>query len=178
MTEDHQPLPARERSSQPGAEPSLHFRRTALWVPVLSAAAAMMAINAVLKVRVVYQLFDDRGPRATGVLLFAMAVFLLLGYRLGIGAAASGQTRRWSAARTGLAATYGGIAVGIIVWALLVEELILRHFGDYPIYEEHNLFPIEIVMWWVLAALPLLAGTGLGMILFGRSGSHHGPHEQ
>ena len=177
MTGDHQPLPARGRSSQPSTEPSLHFRRAALWVPVLSAAAAIVAIYAVLKVLVVYQVVDS-GPRAPGVLLLAMAVFLLLGYRLGIGAAASGQTGRWSAALTGLAATYGGIAVGVIVWAFLVEELILRHFGVYPIYEEHTLFPIEIVMWWVLAALPLLAGTGLGLILFGRSGSHHGPHEQ
>ena len=177
MTGDHQPLPARGRSSQPSTEPSLHFRRAALWVPVLSAAAAIVAIYAVIKVLVVYQVVDS-GPRAPGVLLLAMAVFLLLGHRLGIGAAASGQTGRWSAALTGLAATYGGIAVGVIVWAFLVEELILRHFGVYPIYEEHTLFPIEIVMWWVLAALPLLAGTGLGLILFGRSGSRHGPHEQ
>ena len=178
MTGDHQPIPARERSSQPGAEPSLHFRRTALWVPVLSAAAAMVAIYAVRKVLLVYQVVDvDSGLQAPGVRLLAMAVFLLLGLRLGIGAAASGQTGRWSAALTGLAATYGGIAAGVVVWAL-VEELILRHFGVYPIYEEHNLFPIEIVMWWVMAALPLLAGTALGLILFGRSGSHHGPHEQ
>src|SRR5688572_16600443 len=176
MTGDHHPLPARGRSSQPSAEPSLHFRRAALWVPVLSAAAAIVAIYAVLKVLVVYQVVDS-GLRAPGVRLLAMAVFLLLGLRLGIGAAASGQTGRWLAALTGLAATYGGIAVGVIVWAL-VEELILSHFGVYPIYEEHSLFPIEIVMWWVMAALPLLAGTGLGLILFGRSGSHHGPHEQ
>ena len=153
-----------------GDHPSLHFRRAALWVPVLSAAAALVAIYAVRKVLLVYQVVDvDSGLQAPGVRLLAMAVFLLLGLRLGIDAAASGQTGRWSAALTGLAATYGGIAAGVIVWAL-VEELILRHFGVYPIYEEHNLFPIEIVMWWLGAALPLLAGTALGLILFGRSG--------
>ena len=71
---------------------------------------------------------------------------------------------------TGVAATYGGIAVGVIIW-VFVEELILRHFGVYPIYEEHNLFPIEIVMLWLLAAIPLLVGTGLALILFPTIGS-------
>jgi hypothetical protein len=149
----------------PGGEPSSQSRWATLWVPVLSAAAATVGLYGFLKVLTVTQLANS-GLRTPLVLLLAVALFLVLGYRIGIGTAA-GQTGRWSAVLARVAATYGGIAVGVIIW-VFVEELILRHFAVYPIYEEHNLFPIEIVMLWVLAALPLLVGTGLGLILFRR----------
>ena len=125
-----------------------------------------MGLYGVLKVLTVTQLANS-GLRTPVVLLLAVALFLVLGYRIGIRTAAGGQTGRWSAVLARVAATYGGIAVGVIIW-VFVEELILRHFGVYPIYEEHSLFPIEIVMLWVLAPLPLLVGTGLGLILFRR----------
>jgi hypothetical protein len=62
----------------------------------------------------------------------------------------------------GVVVAYGGIAVGVIMWALMVEELVFRRLGHYPIYEEHNLFPFEIIIWWVYAAIPMVIGILLG----------------
>ena len=126
----------------PGGEPSFQSRWATFWVPVSSAAAATVGLYCVAQ-------GPDRDPacKLGGYELrlcyfLAVALFLVLGYRIGIRTAASGQTGRWSAVLARVAATYGGIAVGVIIW-VFVEELILRHVGVYPIYEEHSLFPIE-----------------------------------
>ena len=67
-------------------------------------------------------------------------------------------------------AANGGIAAGVIIWAFMVEEMILKRFGVFPIYMEHNLFPFEIVALWVSAAVPLILGMGLGFGLSMRFG--------
>jgi hypothetical protein len=72
----------------------------------------------------------------------------------------------------GLVATYAGIAAGVIVWALGVEELILKRFGAYPLYEEHSLFPLEVIAWWVMATAPILAGLGLARFRLRRGAPH------
>jgi hypothetical protein len=66
-----------------------------------------------------------------------------------------------------LLGTWGGIAIGVVAWALVVEEQIFRHIGDgiAPMYQEHNLFPIEIVMLCGLATLPSVLGLGLGAVI-------------
>jgi uncharacterized membrane protein len=43
----------------------------------------------------------------------------------------------------------GSIAIGVFIDATL--DFYLRHF-------DRNLFPLEIIMWWVFAPVPLLAG--------------------
>ena len=50
----------------------------------------------------------------------------------------------------------------MIIW-VVVEETVFRRFGTYPIYEEHNLFPIEILIRWVASAIPMVIGIGLGL---------------
>jgi hypothetical protein len=53
--------------------------------------------------------------------------------------------------------TLAAIAPGVIIDAQI--DFFLRHY-------DRNLFPIEIIMWWIFAPLPLLAGIMLGRDFF------------
>ena len=46
-------------------------------------------------------------------------------------------------------ATYVGIVFGVTIDSTM--DFILRHY-------DRNLFPFEIIMWWIFAPIPLLAG--------------------
>lgn len=53
-----------------------------------------------------------------------------------------------------------GVPLGVIVWALGIE-LLLRLVAP-GLYQDHNLFPFEIVMYWIFAAGPVALGVVLG----------------
>lgn len=87
--------------------------------------------------------------------------FLFVGTFVGFQIARHRQSRISLAAFRAVGAAYVGIAVGVITW-VIVEESLFRRFGTYPIYEEHNLFPVEIVIKWMIAAIPIGIGMWLG----------------
>ncbi len=86
--------------------------------------------------------------------LLAVAWFYVVGRRLGRPGLGTG--RRASHVWVGV---YAGIAIGVVVWSAL-EDLVFRHIGNgmFPIYEEHTLFPFEILILWLVAAIPLALG--------------------
>lgn len=112
---------------------------------------------------------------------FAFLTFLLAGVRMGWPLRASawqGPQGIWQGSLSCFVAANAGIAVGVVGWAFL-EERIFRHLGTgtYPIYEDHNLFPFEILAWWVIGAVPLLLGISVGVLrkhLGYRAGRGHG----
>lgn len=55
-----------------------------------------------------------------------------------------------------------GVPLGVIVWALGVE-LLLRLVAP-ALYQDHNLFPFEIVMYWIYAAGPVAIGVWAGRV--------------
>jgi hypothetical protein len=67
-------------------------------------------------------------------------------------------------------AAYTGIAAGVVIWAI-IEEVVFRRFGPYPIYEERSLFPLEMVFWCVVATIPLAGGVILVRRLSTKVGS-------
>ena len=128
------------------------------WATLLAAAGATIFIYGVMKWLTVH---GTRLPLIWELLLVNCIPFFFLGILVGFRIARHRSSRIWLAAFRAAGAAYGGIAVGVIIW-VVVEESVFRRFGTYPIYEEHNLFPIEIVIKWVVAAIPIGIGTWLG----------------
>ena len=94
------------------------------------------------------------------VLASALGGFLLLGIFVGF--------RITEPAELGFRflAAYAGIAGGVLLW-VLAEEFIFRRFGTYPIYQSHDLWPIEIILWWLVALVPIAVGTFLTRLVPG-----------
>jgi len=132
---------------------------------ILAGIAATFGLYGFMKLRAILAWSTERG--ILGNLPAAAVAFLLLGGVAGLRVAARPRTggSAWRSA-------YGGIAVGVVLWAML-EDLVFRRFGTYPIYEEHNLFPVEIIMLWVVAAIPMAAGIGLVHTLLTAQRRHH-----
>lgn len=55
-----------------------------------------------------------------------------------------------------------GVPLGVIIWALGIEFL-LRIVAP-NLYQDHNLFRFEIVMYWIFAAVPTAIGVGAGRV--------------
>jgi hypothetical protein len=58
-----------------------------------------------------------------------------------------------------------GVPLGVIVWALGVEFLL--HLVAPGLSQDHNLFPFEIVMYWIFATVPVAIGVGVGRVSVG-----------
>lgn len=125
---------------------------------MLAGLGATVLIYAVMKWLTVH------GSKSAGIfgLLVGGVAFLLVGWLVGFKVALVRQRRLWWRAFKGAAAAYGGVAAGVFLWAT-VEDLVFSRFGKYPIYEEHNLFPFEIIMWWLVAAIPMMIGICLSL---------------
>lgn len=163
MTEDSEPPSDVETEPRYGGQGLERTRWATLLLPAFSAAFVVVAVFSFLKVFAVLGVLSP-WLRAIAGLLLPAALFVVLGHGVGMRAAASTPADRNPAMLAGLIAIYAGIAAGVIFWALGVEELILKRFGVYPLYEEHSLFPIEVVVYWVVATVPILAGFGLARV--------------
>jgi hypothetical protein len=79
-----------------------------------------------------------------GIYIVALFVFLIMGMALAYFAP---QTRSKIVL---IFCAYVGIVLGVTIDATL--DFFLRHY-------DRNLFPFEIVLWWIIAPLPLLVGV-------------------
>ena len=102
---------------------------------------------------------------STRFAIIVVLVFVLTGVGVGLSARAAPTYGivPWLSA-------YTGIAAGVVFWAIM-EEVVFSRLGPHPIYEQRSLFPIEIVLWCVVATIPLAVGVGLVRILSTRVGS-------
>jgi disulfide bond formation protein DsbB len=89
----------------------------------------------------------------TELAIIVVLVFVLTGVGVGLSArvASNYGAMPWLSA-------YLGIAAGVVFWAI-IEEVVFSRLGPYPVYEERNLFPLEIVFWCVVATIPIAAGV-------------------
>lgn len=62
----------------------------------------------------------------------------------------------WGLAIAPVGIVLGAIVPGVIIHAAL--DFHLRHF-------DRNLFPFEIVMWWIVAPLPLMGGIAIARLI-------------
>ena len=78
-----------------------------------------------------------------GTYVIAFIVFILFG--MALAHFVTGPHKKISL----IVCAYVGIVVGVIIDVNL--DFFLRHY-------DRNLFPFEIIMWWIFAPIPLLAG--------------------
>jgi len=141
--------------------------RAMLPTSVFAGAAATVTFYAARKALVLLGHLHPYENRMVDQIWLAVPVFLLAGYLIGVRLSVQRQSGDvWPAGFVGLVAANGGIVSGVFIW-IGVEELIFKRFGVFPVYEEHNLFPIEIIILWVLAAVPLIIGMWLGYVVSG-----------
>jgi hypothetical protein len=134
---------------------------------VFAGAAATVTFYTARKALVLLGHLDPFENRMEDEIWLAFPAFVLAGSFIGARLSVQRQSADLSPARlVGLVAANGGILAGVIIW-LAVEELMFKRFGVFPVYEEHNLFPIEIIILWVLAAGPLILGMWFGYVVSG-----------
>ena len=131
---------------------------TTLLFSMLAGVGATLLIYSINKWLAVHG-SHTAGMRAVRV---TVPAFLLMGCLIGVRIKLKSQTRIASTAFAGAAAAYGGIAAGVVMWAK-VEDVVFRRFGTYPIYEDHNLWPAEIIIFWATAAIPMVIGIYVGL---------------
>jgi hypothetical protein len=133
-------------------------RRRERLIVCAASAATLCAFYSLMKILLVRMTGVDIG--LFDVLPFALGGFFLLGIFVGF--------RITEPAELGFRflAAYAGIAAGVLLW-VGAEEFIFRRFGTHPIYQSHDLWPIEIVLWWLVAVVPIAVGTFLTRLVPG-----------
>ena len=88
------------------------------------------------------------GPESFGLWIIGAVAFLAAGIACG----ATYPQTSWLSAF----GVFGGIAAGVILDSVFQEVVNTK---------SRNLWPIDIVFWWVLGALPIYLGFALGRFL-------------
>lgn len=138
----------------------------ASWRPPLRSfligGLACIALYAVMKAVTVFELPAGR----YGKLGISLTTFLVAGFLIGRMIRRGRSAHPWRVAATGFGAALIGVAVGVIFWNNL-EDLVFSRFGDFPIYQERRLFPIDVALLWTFGSLPILAGIVAGVTIGG-----------
>ena len=111
------------------------IEKTPIFVALIAGIVAITSINNVSRLLGVWNGY--------GLYVVAFVIFVLMGLAL---AHFASQPQRKIVF---IACSYLGIVVGVIIDVTL--DFYLRHY-------DRNLFPLEIIMWWIFAPIPLLAG--------------------
>lgn len=111
-----------------------------IFVAIISGILAITGIN---NISILLGLRDGE------VICFALFAFFVMG--MALAKFAHKNTSKFSL----VIHSFAGIFLGVIIDVTL--DFLIRHY-------ERNLFPLEIIMYWIMAPLPLLAG-----ILFQRA---------
>jgi hypothetical protein len=96
-----------------------------------------------------------------GKFLLSLTIFAVGGFAGGRAMSRDGATLRSGV--IGLAALLFGVAAGVVCWNGL-EDYVLSRFGD-AIYQERKLFPVDVMLIWMLGWAPLLVGLAAGMLV-------------
>lgn len=115
------------------------IEKTPIFIALVSGIVAIISINNISRLLDVWNGY--------GLYVVAFVVFVFMGMAL----------IRFSAPPhrkiSLIACAYAGIVVGVIIDVQL--DFFLRHY-------DRNLFPFEIVMWWIFTPIPLLVGIMIG----------------
>lgn len=111
------------------------IEKTPTFIALVGGIVAITGINNVSRLLGVWDGY--------GMYVVSFIVFILFGMALAHFVA--GPQRKISL----IVCAYVGIVVGVIIDVNL--DFFLRHY-------DRNLFPFEIIMWWIFAPIPLLAG--------------------
>jgi hypothetical protein len=129
---------------------------------MLAGAGSAIGLYAAMKIVHVFNL--PLGPfskLALSLLLFAAGGFA--GGRVALG---DGGTLRAGVVAFG--ALLLGVALGVVFWNGLEDYVLSRVSATW--YEERKLFPVDVILLWMLGWKPLLVGLAAGMfIAFGPS---------
>jgi hypothetical protein len=142
----------------PAGIPNRSGARAALWALVAGAFTAI-GLYAVMKVVRVY----DVGLGPYGKFAISLTIFFLGGFAGGDRVRRDGATLRSAAMAFG--ALLLGVAAGVIFWNGL-EDYVFSRFGP-ALYQDRKLFPVDVMLLWMLGWAPLLVGLAAGA-LFGR----------
>lgn len=94
-----------------------------------------------------------------GKLVLSLSLFFLGGFAGGVAAA-----RQEVSVRSGVMA-FGalliGVAIGVVAWNALEDHVFVR--VSQALYQERKIFPVDVMLLWMLGWAPLLVGLGAGM---------------
>jgi hypothetical protein len=143
------------------AAPSSRSTARAALNALLAGAAATVGLYAAMKIVRAY----DLNLGQYGKLAISLTLFFL-------GGAAGGVTAgRYEASLRSAAMAFGalliGVAAGVVAWNAL-EDHVFSRFSP-ALYQERKLFPVDVMLMWMLGWAPLLAGLAAGMF-FGAGG--------
>jgi hypothetical protein len=122
-----------------GEEMMLAVRSGSFWVAVVAGVASPILISNISRFLGVWG--------SNGVYVMALFVFLLLGLLLAYSAPMHLKLAGFIA--------LASIAVGVFVDATL--DLFLRAY-------DRNIWPLEIVLWWLFAPVPMILGAFVGKV--------------
>ena len=130
-------------------------------MPIRAFAAGVLSaivLYAAMKIVRVY----DLPVGQYGKLAISLTTFFLGGFA---GGRATGRDRSGHLLRLG-ATAYGallvGIGVGVVCWNGL-EDFVFSRFAE-SIYQERKLFPVDVMLLWMLGWAPLLCGVVAGIM--------------
>ena len=106
-----------------------------IFVGLITGILAIIGINNISRL---LGLWDGNG-----LYIVALFTFLIMGMAL------AKFTHKTSSKISLVMCSLAGIVLGVIIDVTL--DFFLRHY-------DRNLFPFEIIMWWIIAPLPILAG--------------------
>ena len=107
-----------------------------IFVALITGILAIIGINNISRL---LELWDG-----SGLYIVATFAFLIMGMAL------AKFTHKTSSKINLVLCSLAGIVLGVIIDVTL--DFFIRHY-------DRNLFPFEIIMWWIFAPLPILAGV-------------------
>jgi hypothetical protein len=137
-----------------------------------SGAVACLALYGAMKAMTILEADIGRYPK----LGFFVLLFVAGGLAVGRYVRRSGHSQTWRLAATAFGAALLGIAGGVVFWNTL-EELVFRRVGDFPVYQERTLFPVDVALLWMFGSLPLLTGIIIGVVTGEESRQSHGQRD-
>jgi len=137
------------------ATPSSRSTARAALNALLAGAATAIALYAAMKVVRVY----DLGLGPYGKFAISLTLFFMGGAMGGVSA------RRYEASLRSAVMAFGalliGVAAGVVAWNAL-EDHVFSSFSP-ALYQDRKLFPVDVMLMWMLGWAPLLAGLAAGM---------------
>jgi hypothetical protein len=93
-----------------------------------------------------------------GKLVISLAMFVIGGFAGGRAVAREGSGLRLAV--TSYGALLIGVALGVVVWSAVEDQLFGR--AVQTAYQERKIFPVNVMLSWLLGWAPLMVGLAVG----------------